>query len=190
MFDPCICSGYICDDCDYALGGARLVCLDCQPAKGNYYRTIDLCDHPDCYSATVTKRDDLERPHIPEHDWLKIRTVMLISEQPDIDKRAKAALKSSRARFAEQETESSEQGATECLKSEQDVALSVNTTEHLNEEEPPEASSGVEDLAKDGKPEDVVPGAATEDEPNGTWLWRILLSVGSRLTLVANCQAP
>lgn len=108
------CSGLSCDDCDKAIGGARLFCLDCQPPKGRFNNTIDLCDNPDCYNAIVptTKRTDLERPHVPEHDMVKIRTVVQDGELPAFDRRAKQALEACRARFQETTTEPPEEVAS------------------------------------------------------------------------------
>ena len=104
--------GYVCDACDYAVGGARIICLDCQPENGLYIRTVDLCDDPECYGSTVDldKRDDLEKPHIPEHDLLKVRNVLQLNEQPDMDRRAKKALDACRAMFEGPSGEIGEKG--------------------------------------------------------------------------------
>lgn len=93
-----------------------MFCITCQPEKGPYYRTVDFCGDPRCFGATipVEQRHDLEKPHIPEHDFVKIRSVLQYRDQPDLDRRAKKALKACRTHFAhgdESESKSqSEQG--------------------------------------------------------------------------------
>ena len=40
---------------------------------GTHY-TFDFCDKPACVGAVVNSRDDIESPHLPSHDFVKIRT--------------------------------------------------------------------------------------------------------------------
>lgn len=79
-----------------------MICITCQPEKGFYYRTVDFCGDPKCFGATISveQRDDLEKPHIPEHDFVKIRSVLQYRDQPDLDRRAKKALQACRTQFA------------------------------------------------------------------------------------------
>ncbi|KAI0766852.1 hypothetical protein BD413DRAFT_141493 [Trametes elegans] len=56
-----------CDACDERIYGARLMCLKC----GSRW-TLDFCDKPACREATKT-RDDVTVPHLPTHDFVKVR---------------------------------------------------------------------------------------------------------------------
>ncbi|KAI0644525.1 hypothetical protein C8Q79DRAFT_777894 [Trametes meyenii] len=56
-----------CDACGERIYGARLMCLKC----GNRW-TLDFCDKPSCLEAIKT-RDDVIEPHLPTHDFVKVR---------------------------------------------------------------------------------------------------------------------
>ncbi|KAI0767714.1 hypothetical protein C8Q74DRAFT_1203793 [Fomes fomentarius] len=64
--------GIVCDHCDNHIYGTRMVCMQCG-SRG----TFDFCDKPECVSAVVSSRDDNESPHLPTHDFVKIRTDIL-----------------------------------------------------------------------------------------------------------------
>ena len=49
-----------------------MVCLEC----GKRF-TFDFCDKPACIGSTVPTRDDITTPHLPTHDFLKIRSGIL-----------------------------------------------------------------------------------------------------------------
>ncbi|KAH9045946.1 hypothetical protein EDB84DRAFT_1633013 [Lactarius hengduanensis] len=66
-----------CDWCGGRIGGARLVCLDCDHKDTEIFQTVDLCCAQECMAARVTSRQDLEAAHEPSHRLLKVRTVVL-----------------------------------------------------------------------------------------------------------------
>ncbi|KAH9171872.1 hypothetical protein EDB89DRAFT_2070428 [Lactarius sanguifluus] len=66
-----------CDWCGGRIGGARLVCLDCDHKDTEIFQTVDLCCAQECMAARVTSREDLEAAHEPSHRLLKVRTVVL-----------------------------------------------------------------------------------------------------------------
>jgi hypothetical protein len=66
-----------CDQCWGRIGGARLICLDCEPKDIGTFKTLDLCCTPECRAVRVTCREDLKTAHEPSHRLLKIRTVVL-----------------------------------------------------------------------------------------------------------------
>ena len=70
-YSPASHSQIICDACTNSIFGARMVCLEC----GQRF-TFDFCDKPACI-ATVMSRDDVTSPHLPTHDFVKIRTGIL-----------------------------------------------------------------------------------------------------------------
>lgn len=55
------------------------------------WQTVDLCDDPKCYEATL-ELERLERPHTPHHDIVKVRTALQYRDLPDINQRARRAL--------------------------------------------------------------------------------------------------
>jgi hypothetical protein len=65
-----------CDSCGGRIGGPRLFCLDCDIKSSEFYNTLDLCSAPQCVGASVT-REDLEKPHEPNHRLVKVRTSVL-----------------------------------------------------------------------------------------------------------------
>lgn len=71
------CRNSYCDSCDGCIGGARLFCLDCANKNSEVYDPLDLCSRPECISARVTNREDLEGVHEPNHKLVKVRTVVL-----------------------------------------------------------------------------------------------------------------
>lgn len=88
-------SSEICDGCAGRIGGARLVCLDCTPQSQETLDTIDLCDHPSCVSCTVpiTRREDLDAPHLPTHHLMKLYTVLHMRQYGRVERAAREALK-------------------------------------------------------------------------------------------------
>jgi hypothetical protein len=71
----------ICDSCDGRIGGPRLFCLDCAIKSTETYDSLDLCCAPNCISARVTHRGDIEGAHEPNHRLVKIRTAVLTRRQ-------------------------------------------------------------------------------------------------------------
>ncbi len=61
-------SDAVCDVCQKGTYGPRLVCLEC----GSQF-TFDFCDKPECSEQMVESRDDITSPHLPTHDFVKIR---------------------------------------------------------------------------------------------------------------------
>jgi len=51
-----------------------LTCLDCVNKSTEIHNPLDLCCAPQCVTARVTHRQDLESPHEPNHQLLKVRT--------------------------------------------------------------------------------------------------------------------
>nr|GAT44772.1 predicted protein [Mycena chlorophos] len=78
-----------CDSCQGTIGGARVSCLVCQ-MKGTF-NTVDFDDSPDCIASGVT-RDDMQKPHLPHHDLIKLRRVLHIRDFGKTFHRAKDAL--------------------------------------------------------------------------------------------------
>jgi len=66
-----------CDSCNGCIGGARLLCLDCENKTTEAYDALDLCSKPECLVARVTSREDIEGAHEPNHKLVKVRTVVL-----------------------------------------------------------------------------------------------------------------
>ncbi|KAF8273628.1 hypothetical protein EI94DRAFT_1795034 [Lactarius quietus] len=66
-----------CDRCWGRIGGARLICLDCEPKDTGTFKTLDLCCTQECMAARVTYREDLKTAHEPSHRLVKVRTVVL-----------------------------------------------------------------------------------------------------------------
>ncbi|KAI1783149.1 hypothetical protein LXA43DRAFT_904186 [Ganoderma leucocontextum] len=62
----------VCDHCDDPIYGTRMVCMEC----GSRF-TFDFCDKPACVGCTIKTRDDISSPHLPTHDFVKIRTPIL-----------------------------------------------------------------------------------------------------------------
>ena len=123
-----------------------MICLDCQPANNAYYSTVDFCGNLRCWTKTTVdqkQREDLELPHIPEHDFLKIRTVMQYMDQPELDRRAKAALEA-------------------CRK-----VLFLDVTRAVKEKEKAANKEGAEhfDTENSGDPVSKVSGAGIQNEP-------------------------
>jgi len=67
----------VCESCRGCIGGPRLFCLDCVIKDTGRYDTVDLCCEPACIGKRITHRDDLERPHEPNHRLVKARTPVL-----------------------------------------------------------------------------------------------------------------
>ena len=66
-----------CDSCGGRIGGPRLYCLDCAIKGTDYYDSLDLCCAPECVSARLTHRADIEGAHEPNHRLVKFRTSVL-----------------------------------------------------------------------------------------------------------------
>jgi hypothetical protein len=64
-----------CDSCGGCIAGARLFCLDCVNKNTEVHAALDLCS--ECIAARVTDREDLEKPHEPNHKLVKARTAVL-----------------------------------------------------------------------------------------------------------------
>ena len=60
----------VCDHCGDPIYGTRMVCMEC----GTRF-TFDFCDKPACVGSTIRTRDrdDISSPHLPTHDFVKIR---------------------------------------------------------------------------------------------------------------------
>ena len=62
----------VCDHCGDPIYGTRMVCMEC----GTRF-TFDFCDKPACVGCTIKTRDDITAPHVPTHDFIKVRTPIL-----------------------------------------------------------------------------------------------------------------
>ncbi|KAI0043931.1 hypothetical protein FA95DRAFT_1627537, partial [Auriscalpium vulgare] len=84
-----------CDVCDGRIGGARIVCLDCESKKDNTFNTLDLCDAESCVNSVVPieTREDLATPHLPTHHVYKVRTTILGRQLGKLDGKAREGLK-------------------------------------------------------------------------------------------------
>lgn len=60
-----------CDYCRSHLVGARIICLNCQFKEK--FAIFRLCNLPKRCMEHRVVREDLERPHLPTHDLVKIR---------------------------------------------------------------------------------------------------------------------
>src|SRR5216683_2587715 len=132
-----------CDSCDGCIGGPRLFCLDCVIKDTGGYDTVDLCCEPACIGKRITDRDDLERPHEPNHRLVKARTPVLTRSHGRTHTKACKAFKRVRGSctkiagfsshplegtgFREQETSSPEPTSTE-MPAEGDKLDDVHTT--------------------------------------------------------------
>ncbi|KAJ7115468.1 hypothetical protein C8R44DRAFT_928540 [Mycena epipterygia] len=85
--------GEYCRSCEARIGGARITCLECQMKK-----TVDFCELPDCITSRVN-RDDMQKPHLPHHDLMKVRRVVHTGEFDKIYRNAKEALQHARTFF-------------------------------------------------------------------------------------------
>ncbi|KAF8208355.1 hypothetical protein K438DRAFT_1813864 [Mycena galopus ATCC 62051] len=101
-----------CDNCEGQIGGARITCLICQ--MKDTFNTVDFCSTPGCIDNRVTS-DELQKPHLPHHDLMKVRRVVHRRFFGQTYRDAKEALKQARAFFtspsdatAEEEEESSD----------------------------------------------------------------------------------
>ena len=62
----------VCDNCGDSIYGTRMVCMEC----GSRF-TFDFCDKPACVGCTIKTRDDATVPHLPSHDFVKVRAPIL-----------------------------------------------------------------------------------------------------------------
>ena len=80
-----------CDSCRGCIGGARLFCLDCANKNTEVYDALDLCSAPQCITARVTYREDIDGAHEPNHKLVKARTVVLKRQHGRVYTAARAA---------------------------------------------------------------------------------------------------
>ncbi|KAM5533025.1 hypothetical protein V8D89_013293 [Ganoderma adspersum] len=64
--------GARCDYCEDAIYGTRVTCIECGTQD-----TLDFCDKPACVGCTIRTRGDMSSPHLPTHDFVKIRDPIL-----------------------------------------------------------------------------------------------------------------
>lgn len=91
-----------CIACGYQIRGTRVVCIDCQPQDGDYTRTVDVCDDRRC-RETVVKADTKESfrgPHLPSHDFFKVRTVVHLRDMHAVNQDVLEALQCARRVFS------------------------------------------------------------------------------------------
>ena len=81
---------WVCDHCEERITGARLLCLEC-----GINDTVDCCDKPECMSAVVHVKT-LPKPHLPSHDVVKLRSIVLTRETGRVLNTSKAALSKAR----------------------------------------------------------------------------------------------
>lgn len=62
------------------------------------FNTVDFCDSPGCSDARVT-REDLQKPHLPTHDLMKVRRTIHTPEFGQLNRNAINALERSRELF-------------------------------------------------------------------------------------------
>ena len=107
-------SGISCDYCRDLIYGTRVVCLEC----GSRF-TFDFCDKPECVGCTIASRDDISSPHLPSHDFVKIRAPILHDREiGKVLRDAKAGLERARSLLEEMECQ---QRSREFLKEFEDV---------------------------------------------------------------------
>ncbi|KAJ7913942.1 hypothetical protein B0H13DRAFT_1612003 [Mycena leptocephala] len=85
-----------CSNCKGNIGGARLSCLVCQ--MKDRFKTVDFCSTPSCVSNRVMW-EDMEKPHLPHHDLVKLRRVVHTCQFGKTFREAREALKNARAFF-------------------------------------------------------------------------------------------
>ncbi|KAJ7216565.1 hypothetical protein GGX14DRAFT_696336 [Mycena pura] len=86
-----------CDSCRGIIDGARLTCLVCQMKET--FNTVDFHDSPSCKFTKLVLRDDMQKPHLPHHDLMKVRRVVHTRQYGKTYRDAKEALKNARAFF-------------------------------------------------------------------------------------------
>ncbi|KAM5530344.1 hypothetical protein V8D89_015985 [Ganoderma adspersum] len=66
--------GISCDSCGDLIYGTRVVCMDC-----GWRSTFDFCDKLECVNGTIPSRNDIDiaSPHLPTHDFVKLRAPIL-----------------------------------------------------------------------------------------------------------------
>ncbi|KAF8516802.1 hypothetical protein JB92DRAFT_2909317 [Gautieria morchelliformis] len=82
-----------CDGCGGNIGGSCIQCM---------WNSVDLCDAPECVAAEVV-RHDLKRPHLPTHDFIKVRRVVHLGQVGQLEQMAKSALERARQLIEEEE---------------------------------------------------------------------------------------
>jgi hypothetical protein len=136
-----------CDSCGGRIGGPRLFCLDCNIKSSEFYNTLDLCSSPQCVGAASITRDDLEKPHEPNHRLVKVRTSVLTRSHGRVHTAACDAFERVREtckKIAESTSDSDEEARPDVLK--------TSSSEPIPEEMP----------VKGDKPDDGL------DPPDGT----------------------
>ena len=94
-------SDVVCDHCKKHIYGTRVACMEC----GSRF-TFDFCDKPECVGCTVKTRDDVTSPHLPTHDFVKIRSpIMHYREIGKVLRNAKAGLERAKALLEKAETQ-------------------------------------------------------------------------------------
>ncbi|CAK5278366.1 unnamed protein product [Mycena citricolor] len=88
-----------CDVCGGRIGGARIICLECEVKKSGNWNTVDFHDLAGCMDRRV-KRDDMEKPHLPHHDVVKFRRFMHYRQFGKMYRDSKTALAQARAALA------------------------------------------------------------------------------------------
>ena len=114
-FGLCSSSGYSpidCDSCDAAIGGARILCMDCHDKT-----TVDLCSEPECLNAVITVRNRLELkpPHMPDHDMLKVHRILFDRDTARMERNAKDALEAARRTLSELKSKKPMPKCVHCL---------------------------------------------------------------------------
>ncbi|KAH9034702.1 hypothetical protein EDB85DRAFT_2288949 [Lactarius pseudohatsudake] len=82
-----------CDWCGGRIGGARLLCLDCEYKNTDTFGALDLCCAKECMAARITHRQDLKVPHEPSHRLVKVRPVVHYRQHGRVHTAALAAFR-------------------------------------------------------------------------------------------------
>ncbi|TCD60695.1 hypothetical protein EIP91_009662, partial [Steccherinum ochraceum] len=88
--------GIYCDGCDYHFGGPRYICLDCVTPEQVFWDTCDLCDLS-CFDKLIDRGES--KTHRPNHDMMKLRTVLTEHDMPAYYQSAWESLTKARALF-------------------------------------------------------------------------------------------
>ena len=69
------------------------------------YTTLDLCSKPECLDSVITTKDrpDLEAPHTPNHDMLKVHRILFCRDTVTTAEAAREALKAARSTISDLE---------------------------------------------------------------------------------------
>lgn len=91
-------SSLICDYCRNPFGGVRFLCLDCPTSDQKFWDTCDADDMA-CFANDINRGEDIKH-HRPNHDFIKLRTVMNYRHLPDVYQNAWDSLAKARAFLA------------------------------------------------------------------------------------------